>query len=279
MVGNGKSESIRECEQSMQLIDLATDKIPPLVPRRVSSSFQGCDTSLERQAISKTPHRLPPALKLSPGSNFDSTQAWATSYSPKHSTGQKCNHPLGPASTDPEIQTQRQSLPPATTVYAPPSLYPSVADGSQWSPSTRPQHNAVQLAEPVRTQAPTAFREPSSESALSKSLAHQVPLSTNSAPSITSPSFLILDLRMTSARQYGHSYPSAYPQPQKLYPCPTCTKLFSRPSSLIVHTRSHTGQKPYRCSYASCGKSYSVKSNLRRHEKGHGGPLSKSSHG
>jgi len=37
---------------------------------------------------------------------------------------------------------------------------------------------------------------------------------------------------------------------------------------------SHTGEKPYTCSKAGCGKSFSVRSNMKRHERGchAGGP-------
>ena len=31
---------------------------------------------------------------------------------------------------------------------------------------------------------------------------------------------------------------------------------------------SHTGEKPYTCSKSGCGKSFSVRSNMKRHERG-----------
>ncbi|KAI9319107.1 hypothetical protein BX666DRAFT_1823794, partial [Dichotomocladium elegans] len=49
------------------------------------------------------------------------------------------------------------------------------------------------------------------------------------------------------------------------YRCPTCSKPFSRPSSLRVHTYSHTGEKPHRCPLPGCGRRFSVQSNMRRH--------------
>jgi hypothetical protein len=51
------------------------------------------------------------------------------------------------------------------------------------------------------------------------------------------------------------------------YLCPTCSKLFSRPSGLKIHLHSHTGEKPYRCGHEGCGKCFSVKSNMTRHRK------------
>jgi hypothetical protein len=55
---------------------------------------------------------------------------------------------------------------------------------------------------------------------------------------------------------------------QDRYICPTCNKAFSRPSSLRIHSHSHVGEKPYKCPNAGCGKAFSVRSNLKRHERG-----------
>lgn len=61
-------------------------------------------------------------------------------------------------------------------------------------------------------------------------------------------------------------------QPQDRYVCQTCNKAFSRPSSLRIHSHSHTGEKPFKCPHPGCGKAFSVRSNMKRHERGcHGG--------
>lgn len=53
------------------------------------------------------------------------------------------------------------------------------------------------------------------------------------------------------------------------YECPYCGKLFSRPSSLKIHSNSHTGEKPFACPVQDCGRSFSVLSNMRRHARSH----------
>ncbi len=76
----------------------------------------------------------------------------------------------------------------------------------------------------------------------------------------------------TPTWQHHHYFPPsaahAFPQTQERYVCPTCQKPFSRPSSLKIHCYSHTGEKPYKCKHEGCGKYFSVRSNMKRHEKG-----------
>jgi hypothetical protein len=55
------------------------------------------------------------------------------------------------------------------------------------------------------------------------------------------------------------------------HPCEICTKRFLRPSALVSHMRTHTGEKPFPCRFAGCDRTeaFSVKSNRTRHEAKH----------
>ncbi|KAF9071657.1 hypothetical protein BDP27DRAFT_1175151, partial [Rhodocollybia butyracea] len=49
------------------------------------------------------------------------------------------------------------------------------------------------------------------------------------------------------------------------YECSYCGKGFLRPSALKIHLTTHTGEKPYVCPEEGCHRSFSVRSNMRRH--------------
>lgn len=51
------------------------------------------------------------------------------------------------------------------------------------------------------------------------------------------------------------------------YICDICNKVFTRPSSLRIHSHSHTGERPFKCPHTGCGKAFSVLSNYKRHEQ------------
>ncbi|KAF7300778.1 hypothetical protein MKEN_01303000 [Mycena kentingensis (nom. inval.)] len=60
----------------------------------------------------------------------------------------------------------------------------------------------------------------------------------------------------------------------KRHVCPQCNKRFNRPSSLRIHTNSHTGATPFVCPFPECGRAFNVNSNMRRHFRNHSVALS-----
>ncbi|KAK4947930.1 hypothetical protein LTR10_013438 [Elasticomyces elasticus] len=258
-------------------------------PRRVSGSSQGYSTSPDRPEIARSPrHFPPPTSELPPASNFDLPRPSPTNISPVSAPGRSDYYPPTSTSTNPGVYAQRTpTYPPMTTEPAQP--YPPVHDAHSWAAAhpPRPVIDTMQQDQaPVR--APSAFNEVSIDSARFNGVAQQRPLPPSFPPPmqgaalpplegmLPGPGLPPMDPQMAPTWQHHHFYPPAnppaYPQAQERYICPTCRKPFSRPSSLRIHGHSHSGEKPYVCKYPGCGKSFSVRSNMKRHERGcHGG--------
>ena len=55
----------------------------------------------------------------------------------------------------------------------------------------------------------------------------------------------------------------AHSSEEKSFHCTTCFKSFKNRYQLILHTRSHTGEKPFEC--PECNRCFSISSNLQKH--------------
>ncbi|KAM4538803.1 zinc finger protein 40 isoform 2-T2 [Odontesthes bonariensis] len=76
-------------------------------------------------------------------------------------------------------------------------------------------------------------------------------------------------VQMTTVMSFGAEQVS---KDQKLkkpgkYVCEYCNRACAKPSVLLKHIRSHTGERPYPC--VTCGFSFKTKSNLYKHKKSH----------
>ena len=184
------------------------------------------------------------------------------------------SHYIGSSINNMEPHLQRQAQARSTDPYpvvrqpsqSPYSTSPFMSSPSGMSSYSYPSPARPPLSTPgmyYQQPIPTTFATPD--------------LSVASMTPSLSTTITISPIDQTNPWQHHHYIsPSASAafagQTQDRYICQTCNKAFSRPSSLRIHSHSHTGEKPFKCQHIGCGKAFSVRSNMKRHERGcHGG--------
>ncbi|KAL4924029.1 uncharacterized protein BDV17DRAFT_275650 [Aspergillus undulatus] len=232
----------------------------PSISALIDSADGASTHAAKRQRLSSpsgaAPVRLPPTPPLRPGSGF-------------HSTGHSPSSSISSA-TNPILKSEYPQ-PPVT--LSSPTDRSSIS--SQGSANHHQQHApAAPYASPAPSVAPS-YSSPI-EPSPSSTMYYQRPPSSGAyqgAPPPPPPaSHQPMISPVTPAWQHHHYFPPStstpYQQNHDRYICRTCHKAFSRPSSLRIHSHSHTGEKPFRCTHAGCGKAFSVRSNMKRHERG-----------
>ncbi|KAI4244302.1 MAG: hypothetical protein L6R40_003028 [Gallowayella cf. fulva] len=269
-------------DEAQQLKPERESSLPPR-PTQQQSLLQTTDTRPQAygQPPVSNPRALPPTPPFRPNPDFDDSQ-----QSPSATSSRSSAAPSGPyygsmpnnTAIDPQLK--REVPPPASQsgLASLPSASESPYGNSPYPPSPT---NATTYSYPP----------PGQVAAAPPQMYYQHPLPTNFPPPPPPPAPVPMDPALSNSPQQQspddqpspwqhqhHHYisPSSSAafsgQPQDRYVCQTCSKAFSRPSSLRIHSHSHTGEKPFKCPHPGCGKAFSVRSNMKRHERGcHGG--------
>ncbi|KAI1534919.1 zf-H2C2-2 domain containing protein [Pyrenophora tritici-repentis] len=216
-------------------------------------------------APNSTRMTLPPTPPMHPDMAHDGNQSPSAASS--HSAT-STPYFIGGSLNNMEPHQQRQSF----------SSMPPLKRDSLQSHSMSPYSNSVYGQSPYQSSpgaiSSASFYSPEQHSYNSPAAYAQRPLPSNFQPHTMPLPVPVPSPAANGSNPWQHhhyistSSQSQFPQSQDRYICSTCNKAFSRPSSLRIHSHSHTGEKPYKCPQPGCGKAFSVRSNMKRHERG-----------
>ncbi|KAL2269026.1 hypothetical protein VTJ83DRAFT_3872 [Remersonia thermophila] len=248
--GSPTSETSPQSQQQQQQQQQSQQQSPSYKPDSRSDSQYNTNPALIRGGLPPSPpttseasfegFNSPPSRPLSQVSNgsnyyYESTPPLQVEDSrPMNASSAVPRVPVQNASTyPPQFGSSAYMSPPSMSSYYPPM---------QTAAATQPQVSGLYYQRPL--------------------------------PQVFPPMSLSVGMPPAAGNPWQHHHyiaPSAstsFPQSQDRYICKTCHKAFSRPSSLRIHTHSHTGEKPFKCPFPGCGKAFSVRSNMKRHERG-----------
>lgn len=86
-------------------------------------------------------------------------------------------------------------------------------------------------------------------------------------PSVSHPKPAVSTTTTTAAMSGTAPAEKAPAEGEKLFTCLTCRRVFNKKANLKVHSRKHTGEKPYVCQKPGCGRSFMWKSSVTFHEQ------------
>ncbi|KAF2155622.1 hypothetical protein K461DRAFT_318337 [Myriangium duriaei CBS 260.36] len=201
----------------------------------------------------------PPTPPMRSDSMPDVVQSPSTISS--HSSFSGPSGGLGSAMNNVDAAQQRSHIPAGTMPKPPPGHHVVYSTSPYAMPGYMPSPSSVS----------SGFYSP--EMIYPGGIYQQKPLPSNFPPQVMAPPMLppgVFAQGYTwDPQQYMNAAAQgAFPSVQDRYVCPVCKKAFSRPSSLKIHSHSHTGEKPFKCAHPGCGKAFSVRSNMKRHERG-----------
>ncbi|KAF2737503.1 hypothetical protein EJ04DRAFT_102272 [Polyplosphaeria fusca] len=238
---------------------------PTQHPQQPESRSDQVPHSYGPAIVSNPRMTLPPTPPMHPDAVVDGNQSPSAASS--HSQASTSPYFLGQSLNNIEPHHQRQNGPPG-----PPVKRQSVHSQPSMSPYNASAYAQSPYASSPGAASASSYYSPEAHAYNTVGMYGQRPL-----PSNFQPQAMPLPVPANSANgsnvwQHHHyisaSSQSAFPQSQDRYICSTCNKAFSRPSSLRIHSHSHTGEKPYKCPQPGCGKAFSVRSNMKRHERG-----------
>jgi uncharacterized Zn-finger protein len=242
----------------------------PVIPS--SGEYAHTDSLGQSYAQSSMSGRIslpstPPLMPDGPMEGNQSPSTVSTHSVPPHQT-YYLNQPVTSVDSQHRTTFAEPHIPKRLSITSQPTVHPYPTP--TYTPTTQYGPTAF-VSSPTAMSGSPYYSE--SHILPSSGLYGQRPLPSNFPPTVTalpfgSPS----SAGSTNPWQHHHyisaSSQSTFPQSQDRYVCQTCNKAFSRPSSLRIHSHSHTGEKPFKCSHAGCGKAFSVRSNMKRHERG-----------
>ncbi|KAJ5895842.1 C2H2 finger domain transcription factor mtfA [Penicillium subrubescens] len=248
----------------------------------ISTLLEGAEHSAKRQRLSPPAHQrdarydticMPPTPPLRPGSGSGHSSISHSPVelnTPKHTSPHMHRSSIS-STTSSTAPHHSHSHSHSHGPYASPAPSTSSTGSTYTSPveTNPPNNNTLYYPRPPST---TTFNPAPTTPALNTT---NIPQSTHQQPQSAtqqSPSALISPVTPAWQHQHHHYFPPSsaapYQQNHDRYICRTCHKAFSRPSSLRIHSHSHTGEKPFHCTHPGCGKAFSVRSNMKRHERG-----------
>ncbi|KAL1856271.1 hypothetical protein Daus18300_010844 [Diaporthe australafricana] len=199
---------------------------------------------------------LPPTPPMSSDASFEGYHSPSTKSVSQLSAASNYFYDTAPAMAHVESEAQRQQMAPRLAMQAPAYAQSAFAASSYMGPPAMASYYpAMQPTPPPQAQVSGLYFQ--------RPLPHAFP-----------PMPLSVAMPSSGSNPWQHhhyispSSAASFPQSQDRYICQTCNKAFSRPSSLRIHSHSHTGEKPFKCPHAGCGKAFSVRSNMKRHERG-----------